>query len=94
VLIRELVKITYGAAIYSVLTGTAAYVKEAELVPDYGYHQNHPIIYIRKTHRQDPFLNANPRKIAGKPMPPSSLYYKFRNARGMDGSRILFRDCF
>lgn len=60
-----------------------AYVKEAELVPDYGYHQNHPVIYIRKTHRQDPFLNGNPRKIAGKPMPPSSLYYKFRSARDM-----------
>ena len=60
-----------------------AYVKEAELVPDYGYHPNNPVIYIRKTHRQDPFVNATARKIAaGKPMPPSSLYYKFRNARG------------
>lgn len=60
-----------------------AYVKEAELVPDYGYHQNHPVIYIRKTHRQDPFLQKNPNKAQSKPMPPSSLYYKFRNARGV-----------
>lgn len=63
--------------------GRAAYVKEAELVPQYGYILNHPVIYIRKTHRQDPFLHRNPNRAQDqKPMPPSSLYYKFRSARG------------
>lgn len=57
-------------------------MREAELVPDYGYHANNPVIYIRKTRQQDPFLHGNPRKVAGKPMPPSSLYYKFRTAHG------------
>lgn len=57
-------------------------MKEAELVPDYGYHPNNPVIYIRRTRQQDPFLHGNPRKGAAKEMPPSSLYYKFRKAHG------------
>ncbi|RPA79320.1 hypothetical protein BJ508DRAFT_308424 [Ascobolus immersus RN42] len=53
-------------------------ISTAELVPEYGYHEAHPVIYIRKFR---PEVNA----LANvQPLYQStSLYYKFRDASDM-----------
>jgi len=58
-----------------------ARIDDAEVVPEYGYQENHPVIYIRKTQPElRPKTSTDP---AQKSVEPTSLFYKFRNAHDM-----------
>ncbi|CCX33576.1 Similar to hypothetical protein [Tuber melanosporum Mel28]; acc. no. XP_002842042 [Pyronema omphalodes CBS 100304] len=67
-----------------------------ELVPEYGYHENLPVIFLRKAGPGLYSIPPTPGGKAGKisrkssisssnqsPPPPATLYYKFRNLEDM-----------
>lgn len=68
--------------------------KETEIVPEYGYHKDLPVIYLRKT-RSDAYYQSSTSQrpnpfLGAEDLSAASLYYRFDNAKDMFNFQLAF----
>lgn len=68
------------------------YPNETEIVPEYGYHKEEPIVYLRKIEPDAASSSSQPLSIIGgsENSTAASLYYRFNNANDMFDFQLAF----
>lgn len=65
------------------------FTKDTEIVPEYGYHKDVPVVYLRKMcpdyQSQSPSIHMGAQDLSA-----ASLYYRFDNARDMFNFQLAF----
>lgn len=67
------------------LTFPVVVLKDAELIPEYGYHENCPVIYVRKAGIGGYSIQSGSKArplLSSAELCPITLYYKFKNVGG------------
>lgn len=69
-------------------------LKDVEMVPEYGYHKDVPVIYLRKISPDAYYQSIKSRKpdifMGAEDLSAASLYYRFDNAEDMFNFQLAF----
>ena len=67
------------------------YPKDTEIVPEYGYHKDVPVVYLRKVGADSGYQPQSPSIFMGaQDLSAASLYYRFDNAKDMFNFQLAF----
>lgn len=69
-------------------------LKDTEMVPEYGYHKDLPVIFLRKispdSHYQSPTSQASSIFMGSEDLSAASLYYRFDNSKDLFNFQLAF----
>lgn len=67
------------------------YPKDTEIVPEYGYHKDVPVVYLRRVGADPSYQSQSPSIFMGaQDLSAASLYYRFDNAMDMFNFQLAF----